>query len=76
MTERKSNSGTALGWHWWIQTAKPFRGSSEVKAFLSKEIRAIVLKECGDDLMVIRIRYDLRVDDQGRLVVIYHVIAR
>lgn len=47
-----------------------------MKAFLSKEIRAIVLKECGDDLMVIRIRYDLRVDDQGRLVVIYHVVAR
>lgn len=53
-----------------------FRRRDEVKVFLSKEIKTMVLWRCGDDLVAIRIGYGLGVDDYSRLVVIHHIVAR
>lgn len=53
-----------------------FRRNSKVKAFLLKEIKAVVLQECRDDLIAMKTRHGLEVNDYDRSVVICNIIAR
>lgn len=53
-----------------------FRRGNKVKAFLSKEIRVMVLQRRGDDLVAMKARHGLGVDNYGRSVVICHVVAK
>lgn len=52
-----------------------FRGSGKVKAFLSKEIRAVVLQRCENGLVVTRIRHSLGIDDYDRSAIIYYIVV-
>lgn len=53
-----------------------FRGGFKVKAFLSKEIRVMVLWGRGDSLIVMKAGYSLGVDDHGKSTMIHYVVMR
>lgn len=49
---------------------------SEVKAFLSEEIRVMVLQGCGDILVAMKEGVDLEIDNYIRLAIICHVVMK
>lgn len=53
-----------------------FKGGSEMKAFLSKEIRGVALQRRGDNLLALKRGHDLGLNDHVRLVEICYVVAR
>lgn len=47
-----------------------------MKAFLSKEIRVVVLQGHRDNLVATRAGHSLGIDDHGRLTIIHDIVVR